>query len=258
MNLSKEDQEFVKTYDDSKYAKPSVTADMVIFARGSEAEHLEVLLIQRGRPPFRGQYALPGGFVNPDESVDDAAARELKEETGVDCGCLEQLRTFSTPGRDPRRWVITCAYLALVEKSEITVKAGDDAKAAEWFSVKLERLPDSSGPGEKAGNRRKEELWQVHRWVLELCGKQETIRIPFRSEQLPGQLEPRLQLETEEHGLAFDHGLILAYAVMRLSRAAHNSLSCRQNSGPRSRINAAPLLSISTSEKRPAWPGTNS
>ena len=190
MNLSKEDQEFVKTYDDSKYAKPSVTADMVIFARGSEEEHLEVLLIQRGRPPFRGQYALPGGFVNPDESVDDAAARELKEETGVDCGCLEQLRTFSTPGRDPRRWVITCAYLALVEKSEITVKAGDDAKAAEWFSVKLERLPDASGPGEKAGNRRKEELWQVHRWVLELCGKQEMIRIPFRSEQLPGQLEP--------------------------------------------------------------------
>lgn len=55
MNLSKEDQEFVKTYDDSKYAKPSVTADMVIFARGSEEEHLEVLLIQRGRPPFRGQ-----------------------------------------------------------------------------------------------------------------------------------------------------------------------------------------------------------
>lgn len=74
-------------------------------------------------------------------------------------------------GADPRRWVITCAYLALVEKSEITVKAGDDAKAAEWFSVKLERLPDASGPGEKAGNRRKEELWQVHRWVLELCGE---------------------------------------------------------------------------------------
>lgn len=258
MNLSKEDQEFVKTYDDSKYAKPSVTADMVIFARGSEAEHLEVLLIQRGRPPFRGQYALPGGFVNPDESVDDAAERELKEETGVDCGCLEQLRTFSTPGRDPRRWVITCAYLALVEKSEISVKAGDDAKAAEWFSVKLKQQPDASGSGENAGNRRKEEPQQVCRWELELCGKQETICIPFRAEQRPGQLEPRLQLETEEHGLAFDHGLILAYAVMRLSRAAHNSLSCRQNSGPRSRINAAPLLSISTSEKRPARPGTNS
>lgn len=273
MNLSKEDQEFVKTYDDSKYAKPSVTADMVIFARGSEAEHLEVLLIQRGRPPFRGQYALPGGFVNPDESVDDAAARELKEETGVDCGCLEQLRTFSTPGRDPRRWVITCAYLALVEKSEITVKAGDDAKAAEWFSVKLKQLPAASEPGENgennvnganskddenAGNRRKEEPQQVCHWELELCGKQETICIPFRAEQRPGQLEPRLYLETEENGLAFDHGLILAYAVMRISRAAHNSLSCRQNIGASTRINAAPLLSISTSEKRPARPGTNS
>ena len=234
MNLSKEDQEFVKTYDDSKYAKPSVTADMVIFARGSEAEHLEVLLIQRGRPPFRGQYALPGGFVNPDESVDDAAARELKEETGVDCGCREQLRTVSTPGRDPRRWVITCAYLALVEKPEISVKAGDDAKAAEWFSVKLKQQPDASGSGENARNIRKEEPQQVCRWELELCGKQETICIPFRAEQRPGQLEPRLYLETEENGLAFDHGLILAYAVMRLSRAAHNSLSCRQNSGLRS------------------------
>ena len=61
MNLSKEDQAFVKTYDDSKYAKPSVTADMVIFARNEADEELEVLLIQRGRPPFRGQYALPGG-----------------------------------------------------------------------------------------------------------------------------------------------------------------------------------------------------
>lgn len=235
MNLSKEDQAFVKTYDDSKYAKPSVTADMVIFARNEADEELEVLLIQRGRPPFRGQYALPGGFVNPDESVDDAAARELKEETGVDCGCLEQLRTFSTPGRDPRRWVITCAYLALVEKADITVRAGDDAKSAEWFSVKLEQLPDAEVPdaeildaevpdgnGERSensrkhGNRKKEAPQQVRRWALELCGKTDTIRILFREEQLPGKLEPRFHLETEENGLAFDHGLILAYAVMRL------------------------------------------
>lgn len=276
MKLSTEDQEFVKNYDDSKYAKPSVTADMVIFARSREAghEHLEVLLIQRGRPPFRGQYALPGGFVNPDESVDDAAWRELKEETGVDCGCLEQLRTFSTPGRDPRRWVITCAYLALVEKSEITVQAGDDAKAAEWFSVKLERQTDAavsgemdenngnsgssrsceksgnnlkSGMNENSGNRKKEEPQKVCRWALVLCGKQETLRIPFCEEHLPGQMEPRFYLEKDENGLAFDHGLILAYAAMRLFKA-----------GPSTRISAAPVLSIRTSEKRPARPGTNS
>lgn len=196
MKLSKEDQEFVKKYDDSKYAKPSVTADMVIFSQNG-ADDPEVLLIRRGRPPFQNQYALPGGFVNPDESVDDAAARELKEETGVDCGCLEQLRTFSTPGRDPRRWVITCAYLAVVKKEEITVQAGDDAKAAEWFRVHLEKQ-------------------EPHRWRLELRGRQETIGIPFREEQLPGRFTTELVLVEGETKLAFDHDLILAYAAMRL------------------------------------------
>lgn len=203
MKLSKEDQEFVKKYDDSKYAKPSVTADMVIFSQNGD--ETEVLLIRRGRPPFQNQYALPGGFVNPDESVDDAAARELKEETGVDCGCLEQLRTFSTPGRDPRRWVITCAYLAVVKKEEIAVQAGDDAKAAEWFRVHLEKQ-------------------EPHRWRLELRGKQETICIPFREEQLPGRFTPELFLEEEETKLAFDHDLILAYAAMRLAAFQKRSL----------------------------------
>lgn len=242
MKLSKEDQEFVKHYDDSKYAKPSVTADMVIFAESGdvqtftetqrnsaagdgastdcESESLEVLLIRRGRPPFQNQYALPGGFVNQDESVDDAAKRELKEETGVDCESLEQLRTFSTPGRDPRRWVITCAYLALVDKSQIAVQAGDDAKDAEWFSVKLEKVGQSktNADMDQDGGHTRKAPQQVSRWALELCGSQETIHIPFRVEQLPGQLEPKLFLESEDNKLAFDHDLILAYAVMRLVR----------------------------------------
>ena len=246
MKLSKEDQEFVKQYDDSKYAKPSVTADMVIFARTEDArmpsetgaqqhfaagsgagtriacelEPLEVLLIRRGRPPFQNQYALPGGFVNPDESVDDAAKRELLEETGVECESLEQLRTFSTPGRDPRRWVITCAYLALVEKSQITVQAGDDAKDAEWFSVKLEKVeqPQTNADISQEGGHTKEAPQQACRWALELCGSQEMIRIPFREERLLGQWEPKLFLESADNKLAFDHDLILAYAVMRLER----------------------------------------
>lgn len=73
MSLSNEDQTFLKTYDDSKYAKPSVTADMVIFSRFSDGS-LQVLLIRRGKSPYKDQFALPGGFVNPDESVDQAAA----------------------------------------------------------------------------------------------------------------------------------------------------------------------------------------
>ena len=127
MSLSNEDQTFLKTYDDSKYAKPSVTADMVIFSRFSDGS-LQVLLIRRGKSPYKDQFALPGGFVNPDESVDQAARRELLEETGVDCACLEPIRTFSTPGRDPRRWVISCAYLALLDASKLQETAADEAK----------------------------------------------------------------------------------------------------------------------------------
>ena len=261
MKLSKEDQEFVKHYDDSKYAKRSVTADMVIFAYdGEQRENLQVLLIRRGRPPFQNQYALPGGFVNPDESVDDAAQRELLEETGVACGCLEQLRTFSTPGRDPRRWVITCAYLALVEQSQVCVKAGDDAKAAEWFRVRLtagentQSNPDylemqgseTESTEQKCLEQKnleqknteqkcleqknleqkdikqkypKPELsGQAHLWNLELQGENETIEIPFLEKQIPGRFTPELSLKESENGLAFDHALILAYAVMKGKR----------------------------------------
>ena len=141
MSLSNEDQTFLKTYDDSKYAKPSVTADMVIFSRFSDGS-LQVLLIRRGKSPYKDQFALPGGFVNPDESVDQAARRELLEETGVDCACLEPIRTFSTPGRDPRRWVISCAYLALLDASKLQVKAADDAKDAHWFQIFLTKEKD--------------------------------------------------------------------------------------------------------------------
>ena len=144
MRLSNEDQTFLKTYDDSKYAKPSVTADMVIFSRFSDGS-LQVLLIRRGKSPYKDQFALPGGFVNPDESVDQAARRELLEETGVDCACLEPIRTFSTPGRDPRRWVISCAYLALLDASKLQVKAADDAKDARWFQIFLTMESGSKG-----------------------------------------------------------------------------------------------------------------
>ena len=142
MNLSNEDQTFLKTYDDSKYAKPSVTADMVIFSRFSDGS-LQVLLIRRGKSPYKDQFALPGGFVNPDESVDQAARRELLEETGVDCACLEPIRTFSTPGRDPRRWVISCAYLALLDASKLQVKGRRRTRSQTMGD--LLRLPCSSG-----------------------------------------------------------------------------------------------------------------
>lgn len=99
---------------------------------------LHVLLVHRRIPPFEGMAAIPGGFVLPDESLDDAAARELREETGVDEVYLEQLYTFGDPGRDPRGRVVAVAYFALVPDAQ-RVMAGSDASDAAWYPV--EALP---------------------------------------------------------------------------------------------------------------------
>jgi len=110
----------------------AVTADVVIFNLAEQ--DLKVLLICRAHPPFKGQWAIPGGFVEANESIDDAARRELEEETGVRDVYLEQLYTFGNPQRDPRGRVITVAYFALMS-GEVPTRAGDDAAAAAWHSV---------------------------------------------------------------------------------------------------------------------------
>lgn len=125
-----------------EYPRPAVTVDMVVLAIvGTE---LRVLLIRRGEPPYRGRWALPGGFVrtrddgSQGEGIDEAAARELAEETGLRPGdvLLQQFRAFGAPGRDPRGRVISIGYLALVPADLLTrTRAGDDAAAAQWCPV---------------------------------------------------------------------------------------------------------------------------
>ncbi len=116
-----------------EYPRPALTVDCVVF--GLDDEDLKVLLIQRALEPFAGKWALPGGFVRMDESLDDAARRELQEEAGIRPSHLEQLYTFGDPRRDPRGRVVTVAYFALVKLSEHQVHASTDAREAAWFSV---------------------------------------------------------------------------------------------------------------------------
>ena len=115
--------------------RPAVTVDVVIFAILDE--QLKVLLIRRKNSPFQGMWAIPGGFVNMDESLKTAAYRELEEETGVtrDDAYLEQLYTFGEPDRDPRTRVITVAYFALVRTDRLKLRAASDAADLGWFSV---------------------------------------------------------------------------------------------------------------------------
>jgi 8-oxo-dGTP diphosphatase len=115
------------------YPRPSVTVDVVIFSLRNE--DLQVLLIERGHPPFEGMWAIPGGFVGIDESLETAALREMEEETGVHDVYLEQLYTFGDPDRDPRGRVITVAYFALVPAGAVDPQAGTDAARTGWWSI---------------------------------------------------------------------------------------------------------------------------
>jgi 8-oxo-dGTP diphosphatase len=117
-----------------KYEKPSVTVDIVIFT--IQDKELKVLLVKRNIEPFRGNWAIPGGFVKINESLEEAAKRELEEETGVRDVYLEQLYTFGEPKRDPRGRVITVAYMALINSENVRLNATTDVSEARWFPVK--------------------------------------------------------------------------------------------------------------------------
>ncbi|MEZ6141896.1 MAG: NUDIX hydrolase [Zavarzinella sp.] len=119
-----------------EFPRPGFATDIVLITL---ERNPRVLLIQRNAEPFAGMWALPGGFVEENERIVDAARRELQEETGLTGIELEQLHTFGDPGRDPRGWSISVAYLARVHPKLLKPKAGDDASAAEWHP--LRKLP---------------------------------------------------------------------------------------------------------------------
>lgn len=116
-----------------KYPRPAVTVDCVVF--GFDGAALKLLLVRRKNPPFAGAWALPGGFVHQDESLEAAALRELSEETGLHKVFLEQLYSFGDPHRDPRGRVITVAYYALIKLSQMKLAPSTDAEEAGWFEA---------------------------------------------------------------------------------------------------------------------------
>lgn len=124
------------TYD---YPRPAVTVDIILFRMDENTP--EVLLIQRANDPFKGSWALPGGFVDKDEPLEAAAARELREETRLDGILLTQMHAFGDPGRDPRGHTVSVTYVGYLPR-EAEAKAGDDAADAAWF--KLDKLPDTA------------------------------------------------------------------------------------------------------------------
>ena len=131
---SSSEAEFLKSYSAEKYPRPSLTADIAVFKDGKNNKK-EILLIKRKNHPFKGSYALPGGFANPDETIKETARRELYEETKIENINIKPIDMFTKPGRDPRGWVVTYAFLADVGKMPITAVASDDAAEAIWFEI---------------------------------------------------------------------------------------------------------------------------
>ena len=174
--------EWYRQQEKPQYEKPSVTVDMVLMSYSKEEDQLKMLLVQRKGHPYRGSWALPGGFVSPNEATGESVIRETKEETGVTISRqnIEQLHTFSRPNRDPRGWVITVSYLAYIGEEPLT--AGDDANEARWFSIE----------------RRDNQLHLVD-----------------------GDVQIILNMETGDslgtHSLAFDHNEIILQAFLRIA-----------------------------------------
>ncbi len=119
------------------WPRPMVSVDAAVF--GFSGDEVEILLINRKNEPFKGKWALPGGYIEMDEELEDAVARELAEETGLTGVKLEQMRTFGECGRDPRGRMITIVFMGIMTKGQGQIKAGDDAADVRWFNI--EKLP---------------------------------------------------------------------------------------------------------------------
>ncbi|WP_217558804.1 NUDIX domain-containing protein [Paenibacillus sp. GbtcB18] len=213
------EEQFLAQYCAGDYVRPSVAADMVILTVADTAElnyrklpkkKMRVLLIQRGEHPFLGKWALPGGFVRPGETTEQTARRELREETSVDNVYLEQLYTFSEPDRDPRSWVMSCAYMALIDSSQVKIAAGDDAAEAAWFDVTCRLLSEEK--------LRLEDGYSItRRYELKLTGERDTLTSVVEQRKQSAKASSVVEYAVAASGeLAFDHAKIIACAIERL------------------------------------------
>lgn len=214
------ENEFLKNYDMSKYERPSVAVDMAVFTikdfqeenyRKLPKKKLNILMIKRGNYPFKDKWALAGGFVMKDESTEQSAKRELFEETGVENIYLEQLYTFSKPNRDPRGWIMSCSYMALVDYQKLNAHAGDDADDVKWFNVDFDLIDETKVINDGIQTIEKH-------YTLTLTNDEEDITLKSSichkiNVSINGTWSEIVESDSD---LAFDHATIISYAIDRL------------------------------------------
>lgn len=203
-----DEREFLQSYDLTKYDRPSLTADVAIFAirryepdsyRREPARELSLLLVRRGQHPFKDCWALPGGFVKRTETVETCAMREVTEETGVTPSALMSIGSYSTPGRDPRGWIVSELFASVIPDGELLPISGDDAAEAGWFAVRFDKTRDDC-------------------YALTLQNGENTIQAKLR---ILGTRFGRTRVEIlDGGGLAFDHAAMIAEALCALRESA--------------------------------------
>lgn len=213
------EEEFLSAYDAGKYDRPSMTVDMLIFTVTDEEKKnyrklpekvLKLLMIKRGDHPYMGQWALPGGFVKMNESLDEAALRELKEETNIDDIYMEQLYTWGDIGRDPRTRVISTSYMSLIDSYALDIKASKDADDAKWFSVYCKMYQEQKSVTERG--------YILQQWFkLSLSNDEDDLSAIIKVIKTVEGKVTKIEREVfEASGIAFDHAKIIEYGIGRL------------------------------------------
>jgi 8-oxo-dGTP diphosphatase len=213
--------EWYKKEEKDKYEKPSITVDMLIFTvtdkkqenhRKLPEKELRILLVKRKDHPYIGKWVLPGGFVGINESLEEAAIRELKEETNVENIYMEQLYTWGEVDRDPRMRVISTSYMALVDSTHLHVKAGDDAEDAKWFAIQRKVLEEIK---EKTEDRVK--ISKKIEIQLKSEDEEEVLVSTLLVETITERTVTKTNIKILSTPIGFDHIKIIYYGLERLA-----------------------------------------
>lgn len=235
--MSKEEKEYLSNYDISAFERPSVAADMAVFSimeekkidpagkrnpdnyRKDPMKQLKLLLIRRASFPYKNAWALPGGFAQKEENILETARRELREETGVEDAYLRPFDIFSDKGRDPRGWIISHGFLALIDGEKYRVHEGSDAWEARWFKIDIE--------SDEVNRKITENRVQIERiYTLRLtCEEAENLNVTATVKECKSFEKYHETVEydiLDRSNLAFDHAKIILCAYLALQKEADN------------------------------------
>jgi len=218
--LNQNEEEFLKEYNPGDYKRPSVTNDVIIFTTDDKKEDnsrkvpkkgLQVLLIKRDDYPQKGKWAIPGGFVNMDESLEEGAIRKLKDETGIDNVYMEQLYSFGEVNRDPRTRVISVGNVALISKDNINFNNENTVKETKWFWIEKNLIKSEE-----------DEKYMLNEYILKFRSEDGAFEVDYEiTEKIEKSVLRKIEktyrvLKDGSEELAFDHYKIVDYAIDRI------------------------------------------